>query len=329
MQLAIIFYIFLILRISNLIPKIMSLFARKKSYEPAQSVEKTVTRGWKYYDQHDVAMRTTVVDFQEAQCFFMVACQIAILTARTHINVLEAFTMPALWANHAVAGMVSSAGILPIVMGTWILQQIRSHSVWMFIISAATVITSEIALYSNFNLPQIHQLAPVDTVWPSSCGGHRPPIVYCQNAYDNLSVYGPILAFGTYVNPFCLVVFCLVEIQWLWEKIQKIMDVQIGKKSVNAWLYVGDIPDSIRRRIERLNITRWGGLIVRAFPYVYIGIVELLFIASIVIDARAFWTIKELGFIKFDTWSFGQLVAITLWLPVVCKYFFWTSCKLT
>lgn len=304
----------------------MSLFSRKK-YKSPQSAEQTVSRAWKYFDQHDVALRTIVVDFQEAQCFFIVACQIAILTARAHTNVLNVSTKPTLWANHAVAGMVSSAGILPIVLGMWILQRIRSHSAWMFVISTATFIPSELAFYSNFDLPKISQLAPVDTVWPASCGGHRPPIVYCENAYDNIDAYQPALSFGIYVNPFCLVVFCLVVIQWLSANIHKLMDVQTGKETLKERLRLDNLSDSISSRINRLKATKWGGWISRAVPVVYVGIVELFFIVSIVIDARAFWTIKKLGFIKFSSWSFGQLVAITLWLPVGCKYLYWTACE--
>lgn len=120
MQLIMILYLWIFLRANRLIPTIIT-FARRILYKrnhPAPStLTKTQSRLQALHFTHDTILQAILVEFQEAQCFFMLASQAAILGAKSHNAIFQSYTLRALWANNGVAGMVSSSGIFPVLSG--------------------------------------------------------------------------------------------------------------------------------------------------------------------------------------------------------------------
>lgn len=66
---------------------------------------------------------------------------------------------------------------------------------------------------------------------------------------------------------------------------------------------------------------------IRRSPGLLTFLVEIMFTLVLVIDAACFDMFNDLRVIDWDEWSFGQIVAITLWLPVISKYIYWMICK--
>jgi hypothetical protein len=55
--------------------------------------------------------------------------------------------------------------------------------------------------------------------------------------------------------------------------------------------------------------------------------VESLFLAAVLLEAVCFAEFQHLRLIDFSAWGFGQVVAITIWFPVVSKYAYLMLCE--
>lgn len=316
MQLAMIVYLWLGLRTFRLIPSITSLYRRARK-RPLKRSYSSKTLGGKirsFFLQHDVVVQAILIEFQEAQCFFMVACQAAILGAKKFNGLFESTTLRSLWANNGAAGLVSSAGILPVVLGMWSLQKRRMLDPWIFFLSAGTVIVSECALYWTRKPPKPDQLVPIEyDKWPTTCGGHTPPLVWCDNPSFYVYERVPLLFFWYYLNPFCLTVFGLIVIMWFVPYVDK---VKFIKQNVLARL----------RPSQQFFDSKWWSWI-RRLPGLLTFLVEIIFTLVLIIDAECFYLFNDLRVIDWNEWSFGQIVAITIWMPVISKYIYWMICK--
>lgn len=327
MQIIIIVYFWISLRIFHLFPRFLTII--KKRYRKVSQVSrpfKIMAYARNFLSLQNIALKHTLVEFQETQCFFMIASQAAILMARQSNEVFGAVTLYQLWSNDGVAGMVSTAGVFPIVVGMWSLEKMHMLSPWIFFLSVGTVILSEVAMSWTINAPTIRQLVPIENhTWPGSCGNHVPPLIWCGNKilYD---AFGPVAIFYTILNPFCLVVFVVVCLVYLCPWAGWVVDrFKVRKKRFGQLFLVRP-----HRNIKQILESKWGSRIfVRVGPKVFTFLIELLLVASTSVDILCFVLFNFYGLIDFSSWSFGQIVAIMIWFPVVSKYLYWTFCKLS
>lgn len=328
MQLAIIFYFWILLRSFRFIPLLISFCTRQK--QPCETTPPTnhnrrnvIPRIRHYFTQHDRITKVILVEFQEAQCFFMMASQAAILLAKKSTTIFESNTMSSLWANNGVAGIVSSAGVLPVVMGMWSLQKMHLTEPWIFFLSVATIIVSEFALYWAHETPSVNQLSAFDyNGWPESCGGYAPPLVYCADQIEDYDLRVPLLFFWQVLNPYCLIVFGLDVILWSRQYVVKMVDVEEVCQRTFARLGLSDIPSKARR----LLASTWGKWFDR-LPSLLTFCVESLFLAAVFLECLCFAEFEHLKVIDFSAWGFGQIVAMTIWFPVASKYAYLILCE--
>ena len=185
-------------------------------------------------------------------------------------------------------------------------------SPWIFLISLATVILSEFSLYWTHKFPSVDQLVPIEyNAWPDSCGRFAPPLIYCMEQHDYSVLRYPLVFFWQVLNPFSLIVLGLVLICWI--------KPYITHPNVLALLGLSDTA----AHIKNPKWTKWMKRLLSLLTIV----VESLFLIAALCDAVcfAFFDVEKL--IDWSNWSFGQIVAITLWLPVASKYFYWNICK--
>ncbi|PLN81107.1 hypothetical protein BDW42DRAFT_193971 [Aspergillus taichungensis] len=246
----------------------------------------------------------------------MLASQAAILAARKFKAVYEASTYQMLIANEGIASMVSMAGILPVVITMWSLQKWHRNSPWIFFLSCATFGLSEVALYIA-PLPQIKNIDGIESnYWPESCGGLPPPLVYCSDPFIGSDVLSPQLFFRYILNPFCSFIWLTIVIKWIWSYVPNESEPPLRRVTLCSFLYL----QKVHGWLQRFRQTKWGVWLWRLL-LTFTAIVELLFILAVCVDAICFWLIQNMNIIDFGHWSFGQLVAITVWLPVLSKYF--------
>ena len=313
MQIGIVFYIFLFLRTFRLIPMVISFVARFRRSRQTESTNVRSVKIYHYFEQHDLILKTVLVEFQEAQCFLMLASQAAILAAHNFQAVFEATNYQMLIANEGIASMVSMAGILPVVITMWCLQKWHRNSPWIFFLSCVTFVLSEVALY-DVSVPQIKDIDEIEgKIWPESCGGFPPPLIYCIDPLFTMPLLTPQTLFRYIMNPCCSIICLTIVIKWSWSYIH---DGPQQRGTLRGLLYLPKVHDWL----QRFRTTKRGLWFWRLFSALTV-IVELILTLAVIVDARCFWIIRNMDIIDFGHWSFGQLVAITVWLPVISKYF--------
>lgn len=327
MQLGMVFYFWILLRSFRLFSIINAFFNRRKPRRETFSTTKTkgtvIPRIRHYIAQNDRILKVILVEFQEAQCFFMIASQAAILLAKKSNTIFASTTIRSLWANNGVAGIVSSAGVFPVVMGMWCLQKMHMMEPWIFVLSVASIIVSEFSLYWTHETPSLDQLVPIHyDGWPKSCGGHAPPLIYCLDEVELTDERIPLAFFWHVLNPYCMIMFGLVVILWLQRHIVKIPRVNEICERALVHLGLGSF-SSKDSTTARFDWRRW----LRRLPSLLTFAVESLFLVAFLFEGVCFGLLEKIGLIDFNDWGFGQIVALTIWFPVVSKYAYLMICE--
>lgn len=184
-----------------------------------------------------------------------------------------------------------------------------------------TLIMSEVAFISNATKwPNINRLAALDGDWPSSCGGQPPPLRWCANQHFMHLLTIPQKWFGYVLDPICFVIYVLCLVEWLFPRLCK-------------WIRF----DSIVKKspaLTRLSCASQRFRESKSWWFVYgyrflLTAVEVLLLAASVVYVVLFVMIADAGTIDLSGWSFGQILAITIWAPVIGKYVYWTMCEFT
>ncbi|KAJ5179977.1 hypothetical protein N7492_003187 [Penicillium capsulatum] len=314
--------IWLVLRFFKIVPKVCrqaSWIGRKanrtKFSETAASRSSKIIE---FFDKQDFILKAILVEFQETQCFFMVACVAVVLFSKRHHNIFGASNMVNVWADHSIAGMCAAAGSFPVVWSLWTLQRSNMVSGWILFLSTATLAVAQFALYSMGKMPELNEMGHLDGTFPASCGRHPPPMRYC--GWDGLdSAMMPNDLIIGWVNPVVLTVYVITVGMYLWP---------FAEKLLKSRAVAGTRP-GLAQHFSRISITwhtEWF-YIVRG---VITALIELLLLATFLVYifslcyAALGVTAYNMEIIDWTAWGFGQFVALTTWAAVLCKYLYWT-----
>lgn len=181
MQPLIVLYIWLVIQTFRVMPKCMRcvLHRRPEHEEPSSaSVKEKLCR-------HMSIAKSILVDFQEAQSFFVICIQAAVLVAFAGDSIiLGAFSLSQLQANYLVATWISAVVIISVTFGLWILHRSNLDSTYIYVWSVASIILSGVTFFykssqepnlSSINLDESN-IRRLD-----KCGHHPPPLIYCVN----------------------------------------------------------------------------------------------------------------------------------------------------
>lgn len=325
-QIGIILYLWILIRTFKLVPTLYryasAIIKQSNSLASAQNRHKLSEKAQKraidikeFLTTHDLVLKSMLVEFQEAQSFFMIACQAATLAGMRYNTILDATNLVMVWADRALSGMVAAGGILPIILGLWTLQKMHMCSPWIFFLSTITLIVSELTIYETLYWPAPKNVTPLGGSWPQSCGEHPPPLIYCGNPNFVGFMGGPFV-FLNFVNPICLTHYGILLILWVRPFAERILQ---SDKVVNS---SPRIP-RFYSHVKDLWKLRW----VKWVHHILTVITELLNITSAALYVYCFSSLYQSGFIDWGNWGFGQLIALTMWAPVLSKYFYWTICE--
>ncbi|KAE8330491.1 hypothetical protein BDV39DRAFT_190457 [Aspergillus sergii] len=305
MQSGILLYVHLAVLILKLIPAVTRCIRR--CTKRARSMTKI-----QFGQHHFSVLKSMLVEFQEAQCFFMLSFQCAALIAlAAGPQVFEATSLLQLQSNISMAKAVAFMGILPITYGLWILHRIGLHSWYISVWSAITIVTSSVTLHLCKVVPRadnLQQIATADRL--DKCGFYPPPLIYCRSDSELGSSYSLVnnLTFGlsdNTANFVCIAIYGLLLLKrlapypkrWLGQKPW----FQATYHRVHPWL----VSRGIRILSRTVDVIIETLLLLTNFFY------------SFMVIARSLPTIS------LDSWSFGQIIAVTIWSPIVSKYLYW------
>ncbi|KAL4722708.1 hypothetical protein ACLX1H_010591 [Fusarium chlamydosporum] len=254
-----------------------------------------------------MAIATTLVEFQEAQCWFVFAVQIASILAIV-VNSQEGTFWGEIVVNAAIAFHISQNAILPMILVQICLHHegIRNwHTFLGFFMEylLAIVATSQkiyfkdaFALFKGQNEIQ-------------ACGFNPSPRTYCAatqgiNGQPFSFFPHPLLYKMTFLILDTIAIVALVadQLAWTLRKHHLTKHIQFGSYRLGRWPRWGK-----QRRGLFIKIWFWRILEV---AYLVINILYMISLTK-VITSESFAAQK---------WSYGQIIAITVWGPIIVKF---------
>lgn len=277
-------------------------------------IESMIWRDSSALSRTSIAIATTLVEFQEMQCWFVFAVQIASILAIA-VNSQEGTFWGEIIVNGALAFHISQNGILPMFLVQICLHNegIRNWHTFlgfaMEYLLAIVATTQKIGFKSTFNLfQQQYEIA--------GCGGNPSPRTYCASTsgVDGLNVnFFPHPLFYKLVflvlDTVAMIVLISDQLAWTLRRHHRAKQWQVGRHKLGRW------PEhSSKRYWIRFRRLFWAGL---ELCYLIVNVLYLVSLTN-VIRPESF---------KANRWSYGQIIAMTVWGPVIVKLFDLILCK--
>ncbi|KAF2461414.1 hypothetical protein BDY21DRAFT_85706 [Lineolata rhizophorae] len=278
-----------------------------------------------------IAVIAALVEFQKAQCFFMLAVQIgALLALKGKPQFLEAKSLLQLWNNAVLIRNIAISGFLPTSFVLFCLHREGLRSWYVFFITAVTVIVSAATLFVAKDPDE--SMILVDPV--EQCGWNSFPTVFCGRGLastldDGATVLG----------------FCLTLVMVLFFDLWRVVSWKDGygnhiKVSSIRWLalYVMSWPiwntwESLIRETPSLELFHLFGLDTAEGVYaagtrlvilaIEIGFLYVFGLFFVGISRVVRPTFDDTNAVDFSRWNFGQIVSVTIWIPVLAEYLYY------
>ena len=284
-----------------------------------ETIRETAHRAQTSLRRYQPALQSAMVEFHKAQCFFMLAIGTAgqiVLRQRS----LEDANLQSL-VNYTLISLISMNGVLPIIGTLLCLHTVHMHSLYLLILSVCTIVLSTVTLFKSQKFvpsPQdISTLqAATDTRYPNC--GNRDPSVYClAEAYGEfkLAPGGPFAGVGTVIFSLVLLGLLVLDYGGLQELIiaQRILKKLFG--GVES-LLKRNLPllfphSRLQRALREITAQK----IVNAWSNILYFFIWMWFILNFVVSCNELST-----FSPVPGWSFGQIVAITVWAAPLIEF---------
>ncbi|CAN8102469.1 unnamed protein product [Discula destructiva] len=262
------------------------------------------------------ALTSALVEFQEVQTFFVISIQFATLFVFARADHAAMLSSTSSFAeavtNVQIVQLLSINGMLPVLFTQIGLMRLGIRWWYMTTLVLAVFVTAIV-------ISQQSLMPDYTTLWTyfksesaiDMCGGNPSPMTYCLDSLDGLNAKLNKMNDSLVVG--CLVITALVFDQ-VWYSLNNGggMDERLDK-----WELANSKVLFLRRRVmPMLLCLMWFGLELALLIYVGIylkSVVDLL---------------KFVGTSASD-WTFGQLIAIMVWAPVVGKYLYYNAFGIT
>lgn len=294
MQLLIVFLIWLILRLIQFIPWCAKYFSGKKNQQMAEDAKQM-----NLY-KHAPIVKSILVDFQESQCYFVLSVQAAMLVAVSgDSSVLGATSVSQIWANFAQVVSMSGGYLPSLTFGLWLLRRSRLDSAYMLAWSLAAIIFTAFTIFSNIpHEPNVAGINPISNLGDlDKCGHNPPPLIYCSDEYYEL--YSLSRVFSAVCLMICGVMLLQKSSPYL-------------EKSLSNYPAFSRISHAMKRVVKYRAF--------RVISKVWTPFAEMFLLSVNVFSITI--NIFQVG----GDWSFGQIIAVTIWVPIFTKYIYWASC---
>lgn len=328
--LAIVVYVFINLFTSWLHPILSLYYTIKERIKPRPVMPKEMTIGndadktpWERAGeaQHALsrsrpaaALTSALIEFQEVQGFFVASIQIATLVIFTSSDTSAMLSSTSSFGeavlNTEVVQMLSVNGVVPVLFIQIGLMRLGVRW-WYMTAIVSTVFLLSLIIINQDLMPDFQTLwayfkesGPIDM-----CGGNPSPMTYCLESLTGLNDVLTRMNNGLLLG--CVTVPVLLIDQIYHSCNHKgAMDRRLdGWEMRNATFLV------FRRRVWPVFLVLlWFGLEFGLMVYTGIYLKAVLQIFTIVGTNSANWT-------------YGQLVAVMVWAPVVGKYIYFNICK--
>ena len=292
-------------------------WSQKPTRTASGNLQRVKTKLWadsSALSRMSIAIATTLVEFQEAQAWFVFAVQIASILAIV-VNSSEGTFWGEVVSNAAVAYHISQNGVLPMFLVQVCLHNegIRNwHTFLGFLVEyllAIVATTQKVGFHSAIALFK-HQNEI------EACGHQPSPRTYCaaRSGHEGLQINffpHPLLYKMVFiaVDGIAVLVLIIDQLMWTLRRHHKTKHLQFG-----SWRPGRGPMGKFKRHWNMTRKWFW-----RSLEVAYL-IINMLYLVSLikVVDGESF---------SANRWAYGQIIAMTVWGPVVVKLFDLIFCK--
>ena len=247
---------------------------------------------------HQAVLQSLVIEFQEVQCLFMVGIQLAIfLGLNSNLQTIAATNLYQLNRNKQFSQVVAIGGIAPVAWGLWLVYRTGIRPWTTVVWSSACVVLSTITFYwSRFDTYDPENVDKSSTL--AACGGHPPPLVYCAAEPPLMAATRPVSSIVfQIVHAACLGFYIVILVMYLWPWLRQRQSPGLR------------VPEGKQRTMKSL---------MEAILVLCLSIANILYFISLFGYAGGQYP---------KDWDFGQIMAVTVWVPILVKYLQWSFCK--
>ena len=269
------------------------------------------------------AIKSALVEFHKAQCFFMLAIEIAAqVVVRGKSLSASSTSLQSLYNNYMLIGCISISGFLPITFTQLCLHDSGMRSWYLLIMSTLTVIASATTLYTagSFRLEEkdVEGLQSLASPYPSC--GRRDPSAYCfrQNPQDYIDAM--VWDGGTPILIFCLIVLTALIADKLGLRRSSYYEWLTGQISIFTGSILRELNSTspVSRVLRFLRLNTPEGLYIGVVNMLFFGLWSLFLIFFLFYLARLALIDNSQGFSSYIRvismeWTFGQIIGLTVW----------------
>lgn len=290
---------------------IVGLQPQRTPWQRAGEHQKSLSRS-----RPAAALTSGLVEFQEVQGFFVLSIQFAtliIFASSDHAAMLSSTNSFAeAVINVECVQMLSINGMLPVLFTQIGLKRLGVR--WWYM----TAIVFSVFILAVY-ISQLSLMPDYETLWAyfqeespiATCGGNPSPMTYCLDSLSGLNDSLTRMNSGLFVG--CMAVPALLLDQ-IWHAMNRKGRMD---EALDSWELSNSKVLFFRRRAwPVIQAVMWFGLEFALLIYVGIYL-------KTVVDI-----LKFVGTSASD-WTFGQLIAIMVWAPVVGKYFYYNVFGIT
>ncbi|KAF4947843.1 hypothetical protein FGADI_10122 [Fusarium gaditjirri] len=299
---------FLLLKVNKFINTSTSIFTHLfRKTNPGPNLLTHRVSGLERLERTNLAYATStfLAELHEAQCFFVVAIEIALINASSRSAIFTgADNWQSLLWNRDSVQFLAGMGAWPIILGQISLRRAELDSMYYLLLSTLALVLAGVAAdtAANPDPDRIYKMFQGQNVL-EECGGHPSLRTFCVEERESIYWYafpaGSIYAF-----------LGLLAILW-WAKLWSLRNSptsllrkhkSVSKRQLEAWEWIKWF--SIKASLLAIHVAEAGALACICFGLAVIRAPLLNLLLR-----------GETG-----TWSVGQLVAVLIWAPVISKY---------
>ncbi|KAL8752719.1 MAG: hypothetical protein Q9184_005650 [Pyrenodesmia sp. 2 TL-2023] len=274
---------------------------------------------------------SALFEFQKAQCFFMIAVQVAAIIV-VQRGGFDAKNLQQLSNSFSATTLVTICGYLPVVFTLLNLHGAGKCSWYILTLSTITVVISGVTAFNTRKFyPSPNDMAELRGITGSwtSCG-NKNPTTFCLSppTVDPFNYPGGVKD----IFIFCLIVLIFLVIDKIrtsplfpatrtrtnYNSLKNIRSFLLGRRTMtqlSALSRLSPVPSYYSRldvKTKRALSNLLYGCLWIIFLFFYCRAVYLL----------STWINNQSGVIAPSPWSFGQIVGITVWVPSLIQYLY-------
>lgn len=253
------------------------------------------------------ALTSGLIEFQEAQGFFVLSIQLAtllIFASSDHSAMLSSTNSFAeAVVNVQAVQMLSINGLLPVMFTQLGLMRLGIRW-WYLTFILLTVFTMTVLISQKSLMPQYEVLweyfkeeSPIST-----CGGNPSPMTYCLGSLSGINGALRRMNSGLYVGIGAMPALLADQLYHFLNRHGKLT------RSLDDWELTNPKVLFLRRRVWPVAINIWWGS------------VEFTLMVFSGLYLKSMLDILQFVGTSSSNWTFGQLIAIMIWAPVIGKY---------